>query len=170
MATETKTRPVRFRSKHHNLRLLRVQADSIPDPFGGKGKELPGLRYEFRDFKLVVDDALIERDRQYFRDRATLMGREEPVEGVDYEPTLGWFRSHPEIDQSFIEIPLSEMAPPPNDAIKQITRLTAELKRDELQAFLDEERETYKREVVIESCEEALAQVDAITAPAENTG
>lgn len=163
----TQTRPVTFRAKCHNLRLVRVSESEIPDPLGGKGKPVPGLRYEFKDFKLVVDEELMERDRQYFRDRAAIYGREEPVEGKDFPSTLDWFRSHDLIDEDFVEIPLSEMAPPPREALKTVARLAAEMKTDDLKAFLDTEQDTYQREDVIEAAQEALQAIEELHQPPE---
>lgn len=166
--TATKTRPVHFRSKCHNLRMVRVQETEIPDPLGGKGKQVPGLRYEFVDSKLVVDDALMERDRQFFRDRAAIYGREEPVEGKDFQSTLDWFRSHEELDKHFFEIALSEMAPPPKDALKRVARHAANADKDALQAFLAEEEATYQREDVIDAAREALDAIEELSQPPEN--
>lgn len=157
--TATLTREVTFRSKCHNLRLVRVNDTEIPAVVPGeKGRPIPGLRYEFKEFRLVVDQETLDRDEQYFRDRAETLGRE--YEGP--AGTLEWLRSHPELGSSFYEVELKDMAPPPDEALARVIDMASDLDVDGLEKLLEEERETYQRDVVLVNAERALERSRAI--------
>ena len=154
---------VTFRSKSHNLRVLRFNETKIPDPLGGEGTTVPGLRYEFNEFFLYVDDALAARDLDIIKRREELRGRQydKSVE-EQKQDTLDYLRGRKDYGEQYVEIPLSDMAPPPDDALKLIAKMAATLDRDGLTDLIADERETFQREVVIETAEEALANVQPI--------
>ena len=84
--TPTKTEPVFF-SKVNNLVKVRDPGYTEVLSSGQPRTITPGLRYEFQNGYLVVDDELRERDADYFAKYAEVLGPK-----VDTRPAEEWLR------------------------------------------------------------------------------
>lgn len=158
MSTETTTQPVTFQATG-NLRLVRVPVRKIVVNMQHTMSE--GLDYVFKPDgpggsggKLIVDDALIERDREFFERNDPKF----PQDGTGDPLTLEWLRNHGQFGERFREIP--QEPPNPAEVLTMVTAATARGDEDALVAIFEDEDSTFKRPEILKPIEAALQGIE----------
>ena len=173
MSTEAQTQespvdmlPVTFQAQGR-VRLVRVPADRA---FGSRmqRQKIEGLAYEFvapesrsRFGELIVDEDLIQRDREFFEKYDPTF----PKDGSGDPMTLQWLRNHEYMGNRIWEIPPTP--PDPSETLTQITTAAARGDVDALAKLYEREDATFKRAVILEPIETALNAIEEARAAQE---
>lgn len=168
MPTETKQKlPVIYTSNREtdefrkarpiNLRLLREPGPDLRDGMGGLSGMGPELVYEFFGGVLTVTEETIERDRQYYEDRARAL-RTTDDRATD-PGTIEWLESHEEFGQLFFRQP--DLAPPAGPLLELITEAAMDGDLEKLVEIHEEEEASYQRDEVLSPCRAAISRLEA---------
>lgn len=143
-----------------NLRLVRVARWPDKSPLAQK-RETEGLSYEFesdgpggRGGRLVVDQALIDRDREFFERNDPKF----PKDGTGDPLTVQWIRNHALFGERIKEVPATP--PDPAETLAQITAAGVRGDEDALLRLHEEEERTFKRAEILRPIESALAAIE----------
>lgn len=158
--------PVKFQA-NGRVRMVRVPADRVHGSRMQQQK-IEGLAYEFtsaegraRFGELIVDEELIQRDREFFERHDPSF----PKDGTGDPMTVQWIRNHHYVGERVWEIPPTP--PDPADTLRQVTQATARGDVDTLAKLYEREDSTFKRPMVLEPIESALAAIEEARAAAE---
>lgn len=159
-AQEIQARPVTVTFQATgNLRLVRVPVRKLQVNMQHVMSE--GLDYIFEPDgpggsggKLIVNDALIERDREFFERNDPKF----PQDGSGDPLTLEWLRNHGLFGERFREIP--QEPPDPAEILTMVTAATARGDEDALVAIYEDEDRTFKRPQILKPIEAALQGIE----------
>lgn len=143
------------------LRLIRVPGPDLRDNAGALSGMGPELAYEFGDGLLVVNEQLIERDRNFLAQRAQQLHYD-----FDGDPrTVEWLEGHEDFNLQFFRQP--DIAPPAGPLLSEITDAALDGDLDRLADIHERECETYSRPEVLEPVRRAIERLEARNAEQE---
>lgn len=145
-----------------NLRLIRFPSYPKYDANGESAGYTPELVYEFQGGLLVVNEQLVERDRQFFEERAR--DRKIEFDGYYAENTIEWLESHEDYGLEFERQP--DVAPPAGPLLEEITNAAMDGNLERLVELHEDEESTWARDEVLGPCRAAIARLEA-AAPSE---
>lgn len=170
MPTKTKTKlPVIYtsiregeetlRPRPRDMRLVRYPAPDLRDAMGGLSGAGAELVYEFNAGLLVVNDLLVERDREFLAERARMLHQDFDPSEYTAEDIIEWLEGHEDFGVTFFRQP--EMAPPAGPLLEEITGAAIDGDLDRLVEIHEEEDSTWARDEVLAPVRAAITRLEA---------